>query len=46
MSPPTEVKAQAPRRRFNAKYKERILDEVAACKLPGEVGALLRREAL
>ena len=46
MSPPTEVKVQAPRRRFSAKGKERILDEVAACKLPGEVGALLRREAL
>lgn len=46
MSPPTEVKAQAPRRRFSAKYKKRILDEVAACKLPGEVGALLRREGL
>ncbi len=46
MSPPTEVKAQASRRRFSAKYKKRILDEVAECRAPGEIGALLRREGL
>lgn len=46
MSPPTEVKAVAPRRRFTAREKERILAEAAACKLPGELGALLRREGL
>lgn len=46
MSPPTEVKAAAPRRRFTANEKERILAEVAACKQPGELGALLRREGL
>ena len=46
MSPPTEVKAQASRRRFSAKYKRGILDDVAACKAPGEIGALLRREGL
>lgn len=31
MSPPTEVKSAAPRRRFTAKDKERILAEAAAC---------------
>lgn len=46
MSPPTEVKAAAPRRRFTAKDKERILVEAAACTKPGELGALLRREGL
>lgn len=46
MSPPTEVKAKASRRRFSAKYKKRVLDEVAGCKAVGEVGALLRREGL
>lgn len=46
MIPPTEVSAKASRRRFSAKYKKRILDEVAACSAPGAVGALLRREGL
>ena len=46
MSPPTEVKAQVTRRRFSAKYKKRILDDVAACTAHGEIGALLRREGL
>lgn len=40
-SPPTEVKAQASRRRFSAKYKKAILEQVAACKAPGERKALL-----
>ena len=42
----TEVSSKARRRRFTAKYKQRILKEAAACTKPGEVGALLRREGL
>src|SRR5690606_23716526 len=42
----TEVVAKAKRRRFSAEYKRRILREAAACTKPGELGALLRREAL
>ena len=34
------------RRRFTAEYKLRILKEADACKQPGEIGALLRREGL
>ncbi len=45
-SPQTEVPAKASRRRFAAKYKKRILDEVDACSAPGSIGALLRREGL
>ena len=41
-----EVLAKATRRRFTAKYKKRILDEVEACTRSGEIGALLRREGL
>jgi transposase len=38
---------QRPRRRaFGAEYKLRILREAEACRQPGEVGALLRREGL
>ena len=44
--PPTEVKPKAQRRRFTAKYKQRILREAAACTKPGELSALLRRERL
>jgi len=46
MSPPTEVKPKTARRTFSAKEKKRILDAVAACTVPGEVSALLRREGL
>src|SRR3990172_1389322 len=42
----TEVSSKARRRRFTAKYKQRILREAAACTEPGEIGALLRREGL
>ncbi len=42
----TEVLAQAKRRTFTAEYKRRVLKEADACKKPGEVGALLRREGL
>lgn len=43
---PTEVPAVAKRRQFTAAYKLRILQEAAACRAPGELGALLRREGL
>ncbi len=45
-SPDPEVAEIAKRRRFSAKYKLRILREADACKNPGEIGALLRREGL
>ena len=41
-----EVAAKPRRRRFTAEYKRKILDEVAACTKPGEIGALLWREGL
>ena len=44
--PNPEVVPQAKRRRFNAKYKLRILEEADACREPGEIGAMLRREGL
>lgn len=42
----TEVLATAQRRQFTREYKERILAEIDACREPGEVGAILRREGL
>lgn len=45
-APDPEVPAAATRRRFPAAYKARILREAEACRAPGEVGALLRREGL
>ena len=44
--PDPEVPPRAKRRRFSARYKLRILEEADACRAPGEVGALLRREGL
>jgi len=44
MSREVEVVAKATRRRFSAGYKLKILREAEACKKPGEIGALLRRE--
>jgi transposase-like protein len=41
-----EVLAKAERRRFSAAYKRRVLREAEACRRPGEVSALLRREGL
>lgn len=41
-----EVVAKARRRTYTAAYKQRILAELDACKQPGEVGAVLRREGL
>src|SRR4051812_44191803 len=42
----TEVSEKAKRRVFTAEYKRQIVKEADACKAPGEVGALLRREGL
>lgn len=41
-----EVVAKATRRRFSAEYKLKILRDADACKKPGDIGALLRREGL
>jgi transposase len=38
--------AKATRRRFSAEYKLKILREAETCTLPGQIGALLRREGL
>jgi transposase len=45
-TPDPEVKAKRPRRRFTASYKLDILKQVDKCANRGEVGSLLRREAL
>ena len=37
---------RATRRHFSAEYKLCIREETEACRAPGEVGALLRREGL
>ena len=39
-----EVVAKATRRRFSAEYKRKILRDADACKKPGDLWALLRRE--
>jgi len=44
--PDPEVAAKPQRRRFSAEYRLRMLKEADACKKPGELGALLRREGL
>jgi transposase len=41
-----EVPEKPRRRSFTAEYKRRILKEADACRKPGELGALLRREGL
>jgi len=45
-APDPEVVVKAERRHFTAEYKRRLLQEAEACRQPGEVGALLRREGL
>ena len=42
----TEVVAKAKRRTFTAKYKHEVVQQADACKEPGEIGAMLRREGL
>jgi transposase len=44
--PDPEVSEKKQRRRFTAEYKLRILQEAGQCAEPGQLGALLRREAL
>ena len=44
--PDPEVAAKVQRRQFTAEYRRRILKEADACKKPGSLGALLRREGL
>ena len=44
--PDPQVTQRAPRRRFTAADKLRILAEADACKQPGQLGAWLRREGL
>ena len=45
-TPNPEVHPGATRRRFSAKYKRSILDQVDQCNNHGDIGALLRREGL
>ena len=44
--PQTEVTPKARRRIFSASYKLKILEEADQCTIPGQIGALLRREGL
>ena len=44
--PAIEVVTKATRRRFTVEYKRTVVREADACKTPGAVGALLRREGL
>jgi transposase len=46
VAPAVEVVAKASRRRFTVEYKRKIVREADACKTPGAIGALLRREGL
>lgn len=41
-----EVRDRPKRRTFTAEYKLRMLKKADACRAPGEMGALLRREGL
>lgn len=44
--PDPEVVAKGTRRFYTAEFKLRVLREADTCSLPGEIGALLRREGL
>jgi transposase-like protein len=44
--PDPEVPEKARRRHFTAKYKLRVLAKADGCSEPGEIGELLRKEAL
>ena len=44
--PAPELVEGARRRRFTAEYKLRVLRDADRCSVPGEIGALLRREGL
>lgn len=45
-APEPEVLENKPRRKFTAAYKLRVLNQADQCSQPGEIGALLRKEAL
>ena len=45
-APDPEVVPRAERRKYTGEYKLRILEEAEQCTVPGQVGALLRREGL
>jgi transposase-like protein len=45
-TPDPEVPAKVQRRQFTAEYRRGVLKEADACKQPGALGALLRREGL
>lgn len=44
--PDPELAERPKRRSFSAEYKLKVLKQADACKKPGELGALLRREGL
>jgi len=44
--PDPEVLPRAERRKYTGEYKLRILEEIEQCTVPGQIGALLRREGL
>jgi len=44
--PDPEVLEKPHQRRFNTEYRLRVLRQANTCTKPGELGALLRREAL
>lgn len=44
--PQTQVEPRAKRRVFSIQYKRSIVEQADACTMPGEIGALLRREGL
>ena len=44
--PPTQVHPRPRRRSFDAAFKLRVRQEVDACRAPGEIGAVRRREGL
>jgi len=46
LRPDPEVVERPVRRTFTAEFKRRVVEEAAACREPGEVGALLRRHGL
>jgi len=46
MLPDPEVSGKAVRRKFTAKYKLSVLQQADACKEPGDIAALLRREGI
>jgi transposase-like protein len=45
-APEPEVLATAKRRKFSASYKLEVLQQADACREPGQIGELLRREGL